>query len=833
MSQTELAQRSGLSIRMIRDLENGRTWRPLPDSVDRLADALELRAAARARFVTSAGRPVTNAAPKADVPASRSTRGNAARNVVPRQLPAGVPGFAGRDEQLALLSQVLDQPGGTAIITAIGGTAGVGKTALAIHWAHQVAGEFPDGQIFVNLRGFDPSGTLVTTADAVRAFLDALGVAADRVPGTTEAQLGLYRSLMAGRRMLVVLDNAREAAQVRPLLPGSATCRVLVTSRNQLTGLIALDAARPLNLDVLSDEEARQLLRYRLGADRVAAEPGAADQLIRACAHLPLALCIIAAQAAVRPDLSLGQVAADLTGRPVLDVVSTENDPAADVRAALSWSYRQLDAGPARLFRLAGLHPGAGLEPFAVAALADQAVSQAGRALQSLANACVVHAAGPGRYGLHDLLRGYARELAQTLESQAERRAALTRLLDYYSYATATAMDVLFPAERHRRPAVTPPQTPAPTFPDEVAALAWLDDQRADLVAACVHAAEHGWPQHAVRLATIMFRYLDSSALFAEAIAVHTSASSAARQIGDRAAEATALHSIGVVHLRQGRYQQATEHYEQALARYENAGDSSGQARSLANLGVAELLQGRPQDAIGYFQRSLALHRASGDQAGEARALGNLGFADLRRGRYAEATAHLQQSLELGRKVNDKAGEARALANIGEVELRQDHYQPAADHLREALALFRHIGDRTSEADTLANLGITELRQGHHEQASANLHDALAICTQTGDVSRQALTLNGLGELLLATGQPAQACARHAAALDLASQDGERYEQARAHEGLAIAYQAGGATARAHRHWEEALAGYTELGAPEADRVRANAVLSKPISAAG
>ena len=291
-------------------------------------------------------------------------------------LPAAVPAFVGRRAQLATLSQVLQQPGGTAVITAIGGTAGVGKTALAVHWAHQVAGEFPDGQLYVNLRGFDPSGTPVTPDEAVRVLLDSLDVPAEQRPQTVEARLGLYRSLLAGKRMLVLLDNARDAAQVRPLLPGAPTCRVIVTSRNQLAGLVATEAARPLQLDVLTDREASQLLEQRLGADRLAAHPGAAARIIASCARLPLALSIIAARAAMRPDLSLREIAAELAASPDLDAFRDDSDPAADVRAAFSWSYRQFDAEAARAFRLAGLHPGPDLERYAVAALA---ASTAGR----------------------------------------------------------------------------------------------------------------------------------------------------------------------------------------------------------------------------------------------------------------------------------------------------------------------------------------------------------------------------------------------------------------------------------------------------------------------
>lgn len=312
LTQDELAERSGLSVRTVRDLERGRTRWPYRDSLYRLADALELTGLVREEFIAAAGRRLSGADPPGTAPARTSRTRYGVSTVIPRQLPATVLDFVGRRDQLDALSQVLNYPGGTALISAIGGTAGVGKTALAVHWADQVAAEFPDGQLFLNLRGFDPSGTPMTPAHAVRVLLDALQVPADRIPQTVEGQLGLYRSLLVGKRMLVVLDNAHDAAQVRPLLPGASTCRVLITSRAQLAGLAATEAAHLLALDVMTDAEAWELLRHRLGASRCAAERGAISRIIEASARLPLAMCIIGARVAAEPDLSLDQVATDL-----------------------------------------------------------------------------------------------------------------------------------------------------------------------------------------------------------------------------------------------------------------------------------------------------------------------------------------------------------------------------------------------------------------------------------------------------------------------------------------------------------------------------------------
>jgi tetratricopeptide (TPR) repeat protein/DNA-binding XRE family transcriptional regulator len=873
LSQQELARWSGLSIRTISDLERGRTRWPYRDSLYRLADALELAGTARADFIALAGRrvargvgskggdPLSTPAVLAEggdplsTPAVVAEGGDplstpalgdrgpggsagwrpASGRVVPRQLPIAVPGFTGRQDELSALSELLDDPGGTAVISAIGGTAGVGKTALAVQWAQQVAAEFPDGQLYVNLRGFDPSGTPLTVGEAVRVFLDGLGVAASALPATQEGQLGLYRSLLAGRRMLVVLDNARDAAQVRPLLPGAATCRVVVTSRNQLTGLAVREAARLMVLDVLTGAEARQLLRHRLGEERLAAEPKAVARLIKSCARLPLALCVIAARASMMPDLPLEAIAADVDEQQSLDVFADDGDQASDVRAALSWSYERLEPASARAFRLAGLHPGLSLDRFVLAALADVMPGQAGRLLEALASGFLIQRAEGGRYDMHDLLRSYAVELAGETETETgqARHDALTRLLDFYLYACALAMDLAFPAEGHRRPKITPSKAQPPAFGSEAEAVAWLDAERASLVAVAVFAADHGWPGHAIAMAALLHRYLDTSAQFADAILVYDNALGAARATGDKAAEAAALLNLGGVELRQGRYQSSVAYHERALPLLRQSGDQAGEARALANLGLAELLQGRPEQAVDFFHQSSALYSSLGDRVGEARALGNLGFAAIRQGRHSQAADYLQRSLELSRAAGDKGGEARALTNLGEVELNRGNYRQAASKLAEVLVFWRQFGDRTSEADTLASLGIAELRQERHEQAADNLRQALALSRRVGDVAREALARNGLGEVLLATGRLADARDQHAAALSLASRAGEKYEQARAHEGLAGVYAASGTQSRARRHWREALIRYTEVGAPQAEQIRAKLEAPGLISATG
>jgi DNA-binding SARP family transcriptional activator len=496
--------------------------------------------------------------------------------LVPRQLPGAVPHFTGRAAELAALTRALDTAGeqpGTVPIAAIGGTAGVGKTALAVRWAHQVADRFPDGQLYVNLRGYDP-GRPVAAPDALAGILGALGVTGPDVPAGAEERAARYRSLLAGRRVLVVLDNAREVEQVRLLLPGTPGCMVVVTSRDSLAGLVARYGASRLDLDLLPGPDAVGLLRVLIGA-RADADPGAAAVLAERCAHLPLALRVAAELTADRPEVSLAGLSAELAGlRQRLDRLDAGGDPRTAVRAVFSWSSRDLDPAAARLFALLGLFPGPDLDRQAAAALAGTPAEAAARALSTLARAHLVRPAGPGRYGLHDLLRGYAAEQAARRETGQWRQAALTRLLDYYLHTAAAAAAALHPAAA--RPASSAPAGPAaragalvigaaaardpggsadwPGSPvtGADAARAWLDAERPVLAAMTAQAAAGGWPGHATGLSAALAPYLEAGRHDADAVAIHGHAVRAARQAGDAAAEEAALRYLAVAVARLG-----------------------------------------------------------------------------------------------------------------------------------------------------------------------------------------------------------------------------------------------------------------------------------------
>jgi DNA-binding SARP family transcriptional activator/tetratricopeptide (TPR) repeat protein len=761
-------------------------------------------------------------------PALEATRpgtgSTAASPQAPRQLPGPVAQFTGRDTELAALTRLADQAARraspTVVISAIGGTAGVGKTALAVQWAHQNADRFPDGQLHVNLRGYDPDQP-VSAADVLAGFLRALGVGGQDIPATEDERAARYRSLLSGKRVLVLLDNASDVAQVRPLLPGSPGCAVIVTSRDALAGLVARDGATRLDVDLLPPADAENLLQELIGS-RAKTEPEVAAELARMCCRLPLALRLAAELAAARPTTPLTDLVAELSDQQQrLDLLDADGDPRTAVRTVFSWSYQHLDPATARAFRLAGLHPGPDLEPYAVAALAETTLDQAREAMIALTRAYLIQPAANGRYGMHDLLRAYARELAARTDGDQEERAALTRLLDYYLHAASVAMDAYYPVERHRRPTVPAPHTPVPGFAGhQEEARAWLDAERANLMVMMTHATSGGWADHATKLATTLYRYLDFSGYYSDGAKLHAQALDAARQRGDRSAEAGALTALGVAVRRLGRYHEAADFQHQALTLYRALGDRVGEGRALGNLGTVEYYLGDYQMSAEHQLQTASLFRELADKASEATALSGLGDAYDRQGHSTSAAAQYRQALALYRQVGDLTGEGRALGNLGIIELNQGRYDAAAGYFLEALELFQKTGSRPNQAIALSQLGIIAQNRGLHDQALDYHHQALVVHTETGNVSGTADALNGIGEVLIAQGRPIEAHADLARALDLAAQIGDKFELARAHKGLGHSGQAAGDDAQARWHWEQAFAIYSELGAPEVEAIR-------------
>jgi DNA-binding SARP family transcriptional activator/tetratricopeptide (TPR) repeat protein len=654
---------------------------------------------------------------------------------VPRQLPAPPGSLNGRVCELNHLDALLDRAGGdaptTVVISAVSGTAGVGKTALALHWAHRVAERFRDGQLHVNLRGFDPGGSMMSPAEAVRRFLDALEVPPQRIPDDLDAQAALYRSRLAGRRMLIVLDNARDAEQVRPLLPGTAGCLVLVTSRNQLTGLIAGEGAHPLTLDVLPPAAAREMFADRVGAGRVAAEPAAVDEIIIRCARLPLALAVAAARAATRPSFPLHNVAAELRDtRRRLDLLA-DTDPLTDVRQVFSWSYRTLNSGAARLFRLLGLHPGADIAGPAAASLAALPIDQVRPLLAELCRAHLITEHLPGRYTLHDLLRGYAAEQAHSHETGASRRTARHRVLDHYLHTGHAAARQLDP---HRPDPIGDAPAEAgvtPEHPDDYdQAMAWFTAEQPVLLAAVDLAAREGFEPYTWLLAWTMVQYLDRRGHWHLLDTAYRTALDAARRVADRSGQALAHRGLGNNHIVLGQHDPATTHLERALELYEELDEPANQALTHRNIAMALEIQGRFAEALDHAQRALDRYRAAGDRAAQVRALNSVGLRHAQLGDHRQAITYCEQALSLNKEIDDRIAEAAILGSLGYAHHQLGQHREAIDCYHRSLDLHRAAGDRHREAYLLSCIGDTHDDAGELELARKVWHEALDILTE-------------------------------------------------------------------------------------------------------
>jgi DNA-binding SARP family transcriptional activator len=652
--------------------------------------------------------------------------------VVPQQLPAPPAHFVGRAAELSALTSLLDRAGagqpGPALITAIDGAAGVGKTALAVHWAHRVADRFADGQLYVNLRGYDP-GQPVSASDALAGFLRALGVPAADIPAETGERAALYRSLLAGRRVLVVLDNASDTDQVRPLLLGTPTARVLVTSRNDLAGLIVADGAFPLTLDVLTDADAYRLIAARVGPARLAAEPQAARALVSLCGRLPLALAIAAARAAAHPSFPLTALAAELRdahGR--LDALST-GEPATDVRAVFSWSYDHLPDTAARMFRLLALHPGPHITAEAAASLGALAVSRAHRLLRELTRGHMLTEPAPGRYALHDLLRAYATEQASATDAPDDIRAAIGRVLDHYLHTAHAGALILKPP----RPPISLPASAAGVTPERLTsyeqAMAWFAAEHHVLLASVRLAVANGFDIHAWQLPWAMGDYQIRCGHWHEGIAAQRTAFDAAQRLGDQAGQAVALLMLGVLHGALGDAGQAQACLADSLQRYRQLGDRSGEARVHQSLGTVLDAQGRYADALRHAEQALLLFREIGDRAGQAGALNDVGWWHALLGDYGRAREFSRQALALQHELGNRLGEAIALDSVGYAEHHLGRLAEAAACYERSLGIFRALGQRYCEAATLTNLGDTRQADGDHGAARDSWQQALAILT--------------------------------------------------------------------------------------------------------
>jgi DNA-binding SARP family transcriptional activator len=651
----------------------------------------------------------------------------------PRQLPATVPDFAGRAAEFAALTNALDDGGaGKRVrIMTITGVAGVGKTTLAVHWAHQVARYFPDGQLYVNLRGFDPSGPPAAAADALRGFLTALSVPAEMIPAATDAQAGLYRSLLAGRRMLVLLDNARDPAQVRPLLPGSAGCTVVVTSRSSMAGLVAAQGASQLSLDVLADAEAAELLTGRLGQERTVAEPEALAELAALCAGLPVALVIAAARAIAQQHLPLRTLAAELRdSKNRLDALST-GDSATDVRSVFSWSYLSLSGPAARLFRLAGLHPGPSLSAPAAASLAGLPLPAARRGLRELVSAHLIDEHAPGRFTLHDLLREYAAEQARSTGTQASRRAATHRMLDHYLHTALAAGTLHEPGQSWIEPPRSVRGVTLERFADHREAVNWFETEHLALMAVIALAADLGFDLHACQLAVTLTGVLDQSACWEDLAASSRTALATAQRAGHREAEAYAERGLGGAFARLGRYSDARVHLERCLDQFTELENIDGQAR--AHLNLACLLHDLDDSkrALGHAHRARELFELLHQGAGLAASLNTAGWFEAELGHTEQGLAYCQQGLALAEEIDNQVIAAATWDSLGYVRHLLGQHETAVSCYQRAAAMYAELGAVWYRAQVLINLADTHEAAGHHQAARDLWQEALEVFEQT------------------------------------------------------------------------------------------------------
>jgi DNA-binding SARP family transcriptional activator/tetratricopeptide (TPR) repeat protein len=697
--------------------------------------------------------------PALDTPAAAaSPAALAARLIlaVPAQLPPAVPGFAGRGLELASLDALLPESaqhgqgqhgqrqhgqgqasstaqGQAVVISAVSGTAGVGKTALALYWAHRVAGWFPDGQLYVNLRGFDPGGAALEPTEAVRGFLEALGVPAARIPADLPARTGLYRSLLAGKRMLVLLDNAREAEQVRPLLPGTLGCLAIVTSRNQLAGLVAADGAHPLRLDLLPAVDARDLLARRLGPHRVAAEPDAVDDIISRCARLPLALTVAAARAAANPSFPLAAIAAELRQATSAFDPLDGGDIGSDVRAVFSWSYQALTPEAARLFRLLGLHPGPDVTLPAAASLAAIPLDQARLRLAELTRAHLLAEHSPGRHAFHDLLRAYAAERARANDSERARAAAVSRVIDHClntAYASVMLTDAspepITVAEPRPGVIVVPPATA-----DD--ALDWFAAEHAVLLAAARLAADTGQEAAAWQLAWTLNAFLLRRGLWQDHEAAQYAGLAAARRAGDTEGEAYSLYCLASGYARSGRFGDADPLYREALELLEKTG-SHFNTRAAIHNGLIWVAHGldRPGDLLGHSMQALEMYRAAGNQSHQLMALNDIGYTHAMLGDYQQALGYCERALAASQELGERHWEFAIWHSLGYIHHQLGSHQRAISCYQQSLDLCRQDADRYGEADALAGLGDVQHSAGDAEAARWAWAHALRIFDEIG-----------------------------------------------------------------------------------------------------
>ena len=735
LTQQELADAAGVSLRAVSDLERGVAATPQRETVRLLGDALSLIGVERARFETAArGRPLE------PVPA-------AAAAAAMRSLPRDVASFTGRRRELDQLTGSAFDAGGVVGIHAIGGMAGVGKTAFAVHAAHRLAGRFPGGQIFLPLHGHTPGQQPVDPADALASLLLAIGVPPAQVPSGLEARAALWRDRVADKPLLLVLDDASGSEQVQPLLPGTGGSLVLVTSRRHLS---ALDDATALSLDTLPPDDAAALLVRLAGRRGLRPRDPGVGEMSGLCGYLPLAIGMMGRQLRHHPSWTAASRAEELaSARDRLGLMETEN---LSVAAAFDLSYADLAEDQQQLFRYLGLHPGTDIDGHAAAALAGTTLPDGRRGLEALYDQYLLAEPAHGRYRLHDLLREHARALAGRLDPAEQRETAVARLLDYYQH-TATVANSHFTRQLVPSP---PPHgekpDSAPALAGQEQALAWVRAERANLLNSLDHAAAVGDSAHVIALTGGISELLSYDGPWSDALARHTTALAATRQLGDQLSEARELCNLGYAQELTNDYQSALQTFEQALRIYRTLGDRLGEANALFGLGLVHYLLCDHSAAAQPQEHALAICRELGDRLSQAKILGALGKIRQLSGDYPAARLAHEEALGICRELGNRLEQARTLTGLAEAWMLSGEHAAALRYLEEALGINRELGNRLGQSRTLLCMAGVQRYTGEYPAAIHALEEALSLSRDLADRPNQVNVLNLLGDMRRLTG---------------------------------------------------------------------------------
>jgi tetratricopeptide (TPR) repeat protein len=742
---------------------------------------------------------------------------------VPRQLPAGEPAFVNRTVEVGQLDAVLaDRDAGQVVVSVhvVAGTAGAGKTSLALHWAHQVKHRFPDGQLFVDLRGYDP-GEPLTAAHALRRFLRALGIAPADVPQDIDDAAAMYRSLLADRRVLIILDNAATAGQVRPLLPGSGSCLVIVTSRSRLSGLAVRDGARRLTLGTLPQQEAVALLRAVTSGYRPHDEPAKLAELARLCAHLPLALRIAGERAVSHPHLPLDDLIADLRDESALwDTLSTGSESEADaVRTVFAWSYRALPEPAARLFRLLGLHPGPGFGLHAAAALAELTLRRARQSLDDLVGAHLLEQTAPDRYQFHDLLRAYAADQAHTEEPPEQRDRALRRVLGWYLHTADAAGAWIRPSEA--RMTLAAPETTVPLLEcaDFNAAVDWSEREHPTLRLLVSASASAGLDTLAWQLAIAQWNALPPSAAYSDWLGAGRAGLEAAERSNQPSAQIRLLTLLGMSYRQVNRLGESLDCHERALVLARVRQAPFDEARSLNLIGLIHLRTRRLDLAEVYFRQAATAFTEQEEPRRAAMALSNLARIRLEAGRLPEAAEAVRRALAAHRAMDNQQSVGNILNIFAALHLEQGRPEPARQAIEEALDIALGLRDRTLEAYWLLTLGDVQRAAGEYGDALVSFQRSAMLHRRVGDRSREALAWRGTGQTYRAMGRGEEAAEFHRRAAAVHAELGDAWQHAVELDELAAAVEAGGPEA-ARAHWAEALDRLEPFSDPRATALR-------------